>query len=426
MGDRIAILDVGGVLEQYATPAEILGRPASTMVRDFVGRRPRAEAAAGHAHRRRVPRAPADGVARRDAGRRPRRDREVGRGLGRGGRRRRRAARLRRRRARGRRRRGRRPPAAHRDLGAASTTTSRTRSPRCCSRARAGCRCSTATASSACSPPRRCTARCAVRWNSPADEGDDGLDDERVAWLDGRGRLAARPGGQHPAGAARAGRARPRVRSPRQGRAVQPRRQREGPSRGRDDRRRRARRPAQARRHHRRTDVGQHRRRPRHRRRAARLPLHLRDVRQDERGEGLAAARVRRRRGRVPDRGAARGPRLVLLGRRPPHAGDAGRVPARPVLQPGQPGRARALDRTRDLAPDRRAGSRTSSPASAPAAPSPVSPGTSRRRTPRCRSSPPIPRARCTRAAPAVRTSSRAWARTSGRPPTTRRSSTAR
>ncbi len=38
MGDRIAILDVGGILEQYSTPAEILGRPASPMVRDFVGR----------------------------------------------------------------------------------------------------------------------------------------------------------------------------------------------------------------------------------------------------------------------------------------------------------------------------------------------------------------------------------------------------
>ena len=37
MGDRIAILNIGGVLEQYATPAEILGRPASSMVRDFVG-----------------------------------------------------------------------------------------------------------------------------------------------------------------------------------------------------------------------------------------------------------------------------------------------------------------------------------------------------------------------------------------------------
>jgi osmoprotectant transport system ATP-binding protein len=37
MGDRIAILEVGGVLQQYDTPAEILGRPASPMVRDFVG-----------------------------------------------------------------------------------------------------------------------------------------------------------------------------------------------------------------------------------------------------------------------------------------------------------------------------------------------------------------------------------------------------
>jgi osmoprotectant transport system ATP-binding protein len=37
MGDRIAILDVGGVLAQYDTPAEILARPASDMVADFVG-----------------------------------------------------------------------------------------------------------------------------------------------------------------------------------------------------------------------------------------------------------------------------------------------------------------------------------------------------------------------------------------------------
>jgi len=37
MGDRIAILDVGGVLKQYDTPAEILGKPASKMVADFVG-----------------------------------------------------------------------------------------------------------------------------------------------------------------------------------------------------------------------------------------------------------------------------------------------------------------------------------------------------------------------------------------------------
>ena len=47
--------------------------------------------------------------------------------------------------------------------------------------------------------------------------------------------------------------------------------------------------PAQAGRHDRRADVGQHRRRARDRRRAARLPLHLRDDRQDERREGRAA-----------------------------------------------------------------------------------------------------------------------------------------
>ena len=105
--------------------------------------------------------------------------------------------------------------------------------------------------------------------------------------------------------------------------------------------------------------------------------LHLRDVRQDEHREGRAAARVRRRGRGVPDRGAARGPDVVLLGRRPAHPRDAERVPARPVLQPAQPGGARALDRARDLAPDRRAGSPTSSPASAPAARSPASRATS-------------------------------------------------
>ena len=37
MGDRIAILDVGGMLEQYDTPAEILGHPATPFVAVFVG-----------------------------------------------------------------------------------------------------------------------------------------------------------------------------------------------------------------------------------------------------------------------------------------------------------------------------------------------------------------------------------------------------
>ena len=100
----------------------------------------------------------------------------------------------------------------------------------------------------------------------------------------------------------------------------------------------------------------------------------------------VAAARVRRRRGGVPDRGAARAPRLLLLGRRPPHPRDARRVPARPVLQPGQPGRARALDRPRDLAPDRRAGHALRRRRRHRRHHHRVSRATSRRRTPTCRS----------------------------------------
>ena len=37
LGDRIAILREGGTLEQYDTPAEVLGRPASPFVASFVG-----------------------------------------------------------------------------------------------------------------------------------------------------------------------------------------------------------------------------------------------------------------------------------------------------------------------------------------------------------------------------------------------------
>ncbi|GIL29551.1 ABC transporter ATP-binding protein [Actinocatenispora comari] len=37
LGDRIAVLSAGGKLEQYAPPAEILGRPASSFVAEFVG-----------------------------------------------------------------------------------------------------------------------------------------------------------------------------------------------------------------------------------------------------------------------------------------------------------------------------------------------------------------------------------------------------
>jgi osmoprotectant transport system ATP-binding protein len=37
LGDRIAVLSMGGRLEQYAGPADLLSEPASEMVRDFVG-----------------------------------------------------------------------------------------------------------------------------------------------------------------------------------------------------------------------------------------------------------------------------------------------------------------------------------------------------------------------------------------------------
>ncbi len=37
LGDRIAVLSKGGVLEQYDTPAQILGTPATVFVADFVG-----------------------------------------------------------------------------------------------------------------------------------------------------------------------------------------------------------------------------------------------------------------------------------------------------------------------------------------------------------------------------------------------------
>ncbi len=37
LGDRVAVLSKGAVLEQYDTPAEVLGRPSSPFVADFVG-----------------------------------------------------------------------------------------------------------------------------------------------------------------------------------------------------------------------------------------------------------------------------------------------------------------------------------------------------------------------------------------------------
>lgn len=37
LGDRIVVLSKGGVLEQYDSPAEVLGRPATPFVADFIG-----------------------------------------------------------------------------------------------------------------------------------------------------------------------------------------------------------------------------------------------------------------------------------------------------------------------------------------------------------------------------------------------------
>ena len=130
---------------------------------------------------------------------------------------------------------------------------------------------------------------------------------------------------------------------------------------------------AAAGRHHRRADLRQHRRRAGDRGRAARLPLHLRDVRQDVGREGRPAARLRRRSGRLPDRGAARAPRLVLLGRRSAHARDAELVPARTSTT------TRRTRRSTSARPGPRSGARppggspTSSRGSAPAGPSPAS-----------------------------------------------------
>src|SRR6202042_2667005 len=37
LGNRIAVLSKGGHLEQYDTPSQVLGRPATAFVADFVG-----------------------------------------------------------------------------------------------------------------------------------------------------------------------------------------------------------------------------------------------------------------------------------------------------------------------------------------------------------------------------------------------------
>jgi glutaredoxin len=126
----------------------------------------------------------------------------------------------------------------------------------------------------------------------------------------------------------------------------------QGPPGPGDDPRRRTRGPAAAGRHDRRADQRQHRRRTRHRRRPARLPLRVRDDRQGRSREGLPAARLRRRGGRVPRRRRTRRPTELLQRRGTAHPRTR-RVPAQPVPEPAQSRIAREDHGPRDLASDR-------------------------------------------------------------------------
>ena len=225
---------------------------------------------------------------------------------------------------------------------------------------------------------------------------------DRRRRADGRGRRPRRPHRQHADDAARPHRPRPRLPPARQARALQPRLLVEGPAGAADDRERRGRRPAAARRHDRRAHQRQHRRRasPSWRPGAGYKCIFVCPDKVAPR-QDRPAARLRRRGDRVPDVGRPRAPRLLLLGVGPAGPRGAGRVEARPVPQPRQPAGAVRDDRPGDLGADRRAASPTSCAASAPAARSPASAATSRSGTRRSAPSAPTPRAPCTPAAPA-------------------------
>ena len=109
---------------------------------------------------------------------------------------------------------------------------------------------------------------------------------------------------------------------------------------------------AQARRHDRRGDERQHRRLARAPRRGARLQVHLRDARQDEPGEDLEPARVRRQGRRLPHGRRRRGSALLLQGLAPHRRRDAQLVLREPVPQPREPRGALPLERARDLEAD--------------------------------------------------------------------------
>ena len=135
-----------------------------------------------------------------------------------------------------------------------------------------------------------------------------------------------------------------------------------------DDRGRRARGEAAARRDDRRADLRQHRRRARDRGGRTRLPLHLRHARQDEPGEDLDAAGLRRRGRDHADRGRARLAGELLQRLRPARGGDPGRLQARSVLEHEQPAGSLRDDGAGDLGADGRRDRRDSSSPWAPAA----------------------------------------------------------
>ena len=146
--------------------------------------------------------------------------------------------------------------------------------------------------------------------------------------------------------------------------------QRQMPDRGIDDRCRHRRRPDHPDHDDHRADQRQHRSRPGLRLRQPPPPPDPDDAREHEHRAAQAASAPRRRTGAdaggTGDEGGDRRGRTAA-------GGDAGRLDAGPVRQPGQPGRPPPHDCRGNLAGQRRHASMSSSPASAPAARSPAS-----------------------------------------------------
>ncbi len=84
------------------------------------------------------------------------------------------------------------------------------------------------------------------------------------------------------------------------------------------------------------------------------LPVCVRHARQGQRGEDSSAAGVRRGNRRVPRGGAARPPRLVLLGVQAIDRRDPGRVEPESVREPAEQSRSLPHDRPEGVVPDRR------------------------------------------------------------------------